>query len=134
MRIRNTVSSRTAKPKILQLKFPLFLGVAELDQNTKITFLEDVLHVHDGLVLLVVSLLPVVDEELVVDKEEDDSPQAREDSAQQNLQPSLHLCNGIFQNKCRYHGARGVTIDFSRVLKICNIQIRVGRAQDCLKL
>ena len=85
MRIRNTVSSRTTKPKILQLKFPLFLGVAELDQNTKITFLEDVLHVHDGLVLLVVSLLPVVDEELVVDKEEDDSPQAREDSAQQNL-------------------------------------------------
>ncbi len=57
-----------------------------------LTIPEDLLHVHDRLVLLdVMALLPVVDEELVVDEEEDDGADAGEDGAQHHLQPSFHL-------------------------------------------
>jgi hypothetical protein len=57
-----------------------------------LTVPEDLLHVHDRLVLLdVMALLPVVDEELVIDEEEDDGADAGEDGAQHHLQPSFHL-------------------------------------------
>jgi hypothetical protein len=57
-----------------------------------LTVPEDLLHVHDRLVLLdVMALLPVVDKELVVDEEENDGADAGEHSAQHHLQPSFHL-------------------------------------------
>jgi hypothetical protein len=63
-----------------------------LSSKMLLTVPEDLLHVHDRLVLLdVMAPLPVVDEELVVDEEEDDGADAGEDGAQHHLQPSFHL-------------------------------------------
>jgi hypothetical protein len=50
-----------------------------------ITFLDDLLHVYDWFVLLVMTSLPVVDQQLIVDEKEHNGADAGEDSAQQYL-------------------------------------------------
>ncbi len=46
---------------------------------------------HNRFVFLDVAFLPVVNEQLIIDEEEDDSSNAGEDGPKQDLQPSFHL-------------------------------------------